>query len=151
MALLWGEFAAGQLFTVGEHDFANQAEGRTFSAGSNGDGNNLTWFKELRIPAGSPEDCGGQSFDVPIHRLPGIIFDVEKNLAMGAGPVVFGDGSFEGFEIFRVVIGGAVVGPELQAKDERADKQAKAQRQLRSHRMTPKVKALGRAGTMAVR
>lgn len=135
-ALLWrlfAEFAAGQFFTVGEHDFADHADGSAFLAGGDGEGDDVTGFQEPRIPTRSLEHRRGQSFDAPIHRLPGLIFNVEENLAMRIGPIIFGDGAFEGLEIFCVVLGAAVVGPERRAKDERADKQAEVQRQPSSH------------------
>ena len=55
----------------------------------------LAWFQELRIPAGSLQDAGSQGLDALIHGLAGVVLDVEENLAMGIGPIIFGNGAFE--------------------------------------------------------
>src|SRR5207302_10141412 len=92
------------------------------------------------IPASSPQDRGGQGLDAPIHRLARIILDVEENLAMGIGPVIFSDRAPESPEIFRVVFGSSVVGPERAVNGQEGGEQAEGQREFGSHLTPPEWK-----------
>src|ERR1700719_4478478 len=132
----FAEFATRQFFTVGQQEFADHADGRPLFAGRDGDGDDFAWFQELRIPAGSLQDRGSQGFDAPIHGFARVVLDVEENLAMGIGPIIFGNGTLESFEIFCVVLGPPVVGPEHTASSQKATKHSERKRQLRFH-LTP--------------
>src|SRR5690242_2799614 len=90
---LFAELAARQFFAVGKHDFADHADRSALLAGGDRYGDNLAGFQELRIPAGALEDRWGQSFDTPIYGLAGIVLNVEENLTMRIGPIIFGDGA----------------------------------------------------------
>src|ERR1700752_2654808 len=91
----FAEVATRQFFSRGEQEFADHADGRPLFAGRDGHRDHLAWLQELRIPASSLQDRRSQGLDAPIHGLAGVVLDVEENLAMGIGPIIFGDNALQ--------------------------------------------------------
>src|SRR5579871_3737196 len=83
-------------------------------------------MQSLTVPAGPLQNGGGQSFDGPVYDLAVVVLHVEKNLAVGVGPVEFRHRSLEGDGMLHVVIGAAMVCEDRNAEKQKSCHQTQA-------------------------